>query len=195
MSSEGCSSQQALICDVNGGSASGTLASSRSAARQGWTGRACEIVDCSIDVWWKSDSAIHPYSRPSRHPDDAPIAAPSRPSHSTPSNLTNMTSKMWEVDPETRSKLLTISKTNENNKCVDCGAPSPQWVHPLPHPSHKNPTRLTTLGTGLPQIRHLLLPRLLRHPPQPRRAHLLRAQRNHGRLQDRRSQTHGVRRE
>ena len=36
--------------------------------------------------------------------------------------------KMWEVDPETRSKLLTISKTNENNKCVDCGAPSPQWV-------------------------------------------------------------------
>ncbi len=37
-------------------------------------------------------------------------------------------SKMWEVDPETRSKLLEIQKKNENNKCVDCGAPSPQWV-------------------------------------------------------------------
>lgn len=42
-------------------------------------------------------------------------------------------SKMWEVDPETRSKLLEIQKQNENNKCVDCGAPSPQWVS-LPHP-------------------------------------------------------------
>jgi hypothetical protein len=36
--------------------------------------------------------------------------------------------KMWEVDPETRSKLQAIAKTNGNNKCVDCGAPSPQWV-------------------------------------------------------------------
>ncbi|KAF1917214.1 ADP-ribosylation factor GTPase-activating protein 1 [Ampelomyces quisqualis] len=39
-------------------------------------------------------------------------------------------SKMWEVDPETRSKLLDIQKTNENNKCVDCNAPSPQWASP-----------------------------------------------------------------
>ncbi|KAI7140300.1 ADP-ribosylation factor GTPase-activating protein 1, partial [Hortaea werneckii] len=39
-------------------------------------------------------------------------------------------SKMWEVDPETRSKLLEIQKQNENNKCVDCGAPSPQWISP-----------------------------------------------------------------
>lgn len=37
-------------------------------------------------------------------------------------------SKMWEVDPETKVKLLEIQKLNENNKCVDCGAPSPQWV-------------------------------------------------------------------
>ncbi|KAK3626842.1 ADP-ribosylation factor GTPase-activating protein gcs1 [Elasticomyces elasticus] len=37
---------------------------------------------------------------------------------------------MWEVDPETRSKLLEIQKRNENNKCVDCGAPSPQWISP-----------------------------------------------------------------
>ncbi len=43
---------------------------------------------------------------------------------------TTMSSKMWEVDPETRSKLLTISKTNSNNRCVDCGAPSPQWASP-----------------------------------------------------------------
>ncbi|CAA9963219.1 ADP-ribosylation factor GTPase-activating protein [Pyrenophora teres f. maculata] len=39
-------------------------------------------------------------------------------------------SKMWEVDPETRSKLLEIQKTNENNKCIDCNAPSPQWASP-----------------------------------------------------------------
>ncbi|KAL6702585.1 ADP-ribosylation factor GTPase-activating protein gcs1 [Coniothyrium glycines] len=39
-------------------------------------------------------------------------------------------SKMWEVDPETRSKLLEIQKTHDNNKCVDCNAPSPQWASP-----------------------------------------------------------------
>ncbi|WPH02767.1 ADP-ribosylation factor GTPase-activating protein GCS1 [Acrodontium crateriforme] len=39
-------------------------------------------------------------------------------------------SKMWEVDPETRSKLQEIQKSNENNRCVDCGAPSPQWISP-----------------------------------------------------------------
>lgn len=39
-----------------------------------------------------------------------------------------MAPKMWEVDPETRSKLQEISRSNENSKCVDCGAPSPQWV-------------------------------------------------------------------
>lgn len=37
-------------------------------------------------------------------------------------------SKLWEVDPETRSKLQEIQKQNENSRCVDCGAPSPQWV-------------------------------------------------------------------
>ncbi|KAF2719470.1 zinc finger protein gcs1 [Polychaeton citri CBS 116435] len=37
---------------------------------------------------------------------------------------------MWEVDPETKSKLQQIQKTNENNKCIDCGAPSPQWASP-----------------------------------------------------------------
>ncbi|APA08802.1 hypothetical protein SS1G_02593 [Sclerotinia sclerotiorum 1980 UF-70] len=42
-----------------------------------------------------------------------------------------MTSKaMWEVDPETRSKLLDISKTNGNDRCIDCNAPSPQWASP-----------------------------------------------------------------
>ncbi|KAF2100924.1 ArfGap-domain-containing protein [Rhizodiscina lignyota] len=39
-------------------------------------------------------------------------------------------SKMWEVDPETKSKLLDIQKENDNMKCVDCGAPSPQWASP-----------------------------------------------------------------
>jgi len=44
-----------------------------------------------------------------------------------------MGSKMWEVDPETRSKLGELQKKNENNKCVDCGAPSPQWVRRPPY--------------------------------------------------------------
>ncbi|KIN07727.1 hypothetical protein OIDMADRAFT_186605 [Oidiodendron maius Zn] len=37
---------------------------------------------------------------------------------------------MWEVDPETRSKLLEIQKSNGNDRCADCGAPSPQWASP-----------------------------------------------------------------
>ncbi|KAI1273147.1 ADP-ribosylation factor GTPase-activating protein GCS1 [Xylaria sp. FL0933] len=37
---------------------------------------------------------------------------------------------MWEVDPETRSKLLAIQKTNDNNNCCDCNAPNPQWASP-----------------------------------------------------------------
>ncbi|KAL7627660.1 Zn finger-containing GTPase- Activating Protein for ARF [Parahypoxylon ruwenzoriense] len=37
---------------------------------------------------------------------------------------------MWEVDPETRSKLLAIQKTNNNNVCCDCNAPNPQWASP-----------------------------------------------------------------
>ncbi|KAN0075584.1 hypothetical protein V8E54_006854 [Elaphomyces granulatus] len=39
-------------------------------------------------------------------------------------------SKMWEVDPETRAKLFQISKTNGNDRCCDCNAPSPQWASP-----------------------------------------------------------------
>ncbi|KAI1505380.1 zinc finger protein gcs1 [Biscogniauxia marginata] len=39
-------------------------------------------------------------------------------------------STMWEVDPETRSKLLAIQKTNNNNVCCDCNAPNPQWASP-----------------------------------------------------------------
>lgn len=40
-------------------------------------------------------------------------------------------SKLWEVDPETKAKLQDIQKKNGNNVCVDCGAPSPQWVRTL----------------------------------------------------------------
>jgi ADP-ribosylation factor GTPase-activating protein 1 len=63
------------------------------------------------------------------------------------------TKAMWEVDPETRSKvlssppqlsadedvplltglptqLLEIQQTNGNDRCCDCGAPSPQWASP-----------------------------------------------------------------
>ncbi|KAI9803047.1 MAG: Zn finger-containing GTPase- Activating Protein for ARF [Phylliscum demangeonii] len=37
---------------------------------------------------------------------------------------------MWEVDPDTRSKLLAIQQRAGNNQCCDCGAPSPQWASP-----------------------------------------------------------------
>ncbi|KAK0746550.1 zinc finger protein gcs1 [Schizothecium vesticola] len=37
---------------------------------------------------------------------------------------------MWEVDPETRSKLAAIQKEANNNLCCDCGAPNPQWASP-----------------------------------------------------------------
>ncbi|CAN8102390.1 unnamed protein product [Discula destructiva] len=37
---------------------------------------------------------------------------------------------MWEVDPETRSKLLAIQKEFGNSLCCDCNAPSPQWASP-----------------------------------------------------------------
>jgi len=37
---------------------------------------------------------------------------------------------MWEVDPETRSKLAALQKESSNNVCCDCNAPSPQWASP-----------------------------------------------------------------
>ncbi|ETN40235.1 uncharacterized protein HMPREF1541_04511 [Cyphellophora europaea CBS 101466] len=42
------------------------------------------------------------------------------------------TKASWEVDPETRSKLSQIQKKEGagNDKCCDCGAPSPQWASP-----------------------------------------------------------------
>ncbi|KAL2820531.1 zinc finger protein gcs1 [Aspergillus cavernicola] len=39
-------------------------------------------------------------------------------------------SRMWEVDPETKAKLLQYSRVNGNDRCCDCGAPSPQWASP-----------------------------------------------------------------
>ncbi|RMZ91429.1 hypothetical protein DV736_g1320, partial [Chaetothyriales sp. CBS 134916] len=42
------------------------------------------------------------------------------------------TKASWEVDPETRSKLAQIQKKEGslNDRCCDCGAPSPQWASP-----------------------------------------------------------------
>ncbi|KAK7432648.1 ADP-ribosylation factor GTPase-activating protein gcs1 [Neonectria magnoliae] len=37
---------------------------------------------------------------------------------------------MWEVDPETRSKLAALQKVSKNGLCCDCNAPSPQWASP-----------------------------------------------------------------
>ncbi|KAF8477569.1 hypothetical protein BDZ91DRAFT_709491 [Kalaharituber pfeilii] len=41
-----------------------------------------------------------------------------------------MSSKLWEIDPETRRKLLELGKKEGNNTCCDCGAPAPQWASP-----------------------------------------------------------------
>ncbi|KAK6336128.1 Zn finger-containing GTPase- Activating Protein for ARF [Orbilia brochopaga] len=41
-----------------------------------------------------------------------------------------MASGMWEVDPETRRKLLELQKKPGNGTCVDCESPSPQWASP-----------------------------------------------------------------
>ncbi|KAF8424750.1 hypothetical protein BGX38DRAFT_1107295 [Terfezia claveryi] len=41
-----------------------------------------------------------------------------------------MSNKQWEVDPETRRKLLELGKKDGNNTCCDCGAPAPQWASP-----------------------------------------------------------------
>ncbi|KAI5817720.1 hypothetical protein BZA77DRAFT_309300 [Pyronema omphalodes] len=39
-------------------------------------------------------------------------------------------SKSWEIDPDTRRKLLEIQKRDGNNLCADCAAPVPQWASP-----------------------------------------------------------------
>jgi len=39
-------------------------------------------------------------------------------------------SKSWEVDPETKRKLLEYQKRDGNNVCCDCGAPAPVWCSP-----------------------------------------------------------------
>ncbi|KAI5856289.1 hypothetical protein BZA05DRAFT_368755 [Tricharina praecox] len=39
-------------------------------------------------------------------------------------------SKSWEIDPDTRRKLLALQKLPGNNTCSDCGAPAPQWASP-----------------------------------------------------------------
>jgi hypothetical protein len=89
-------------------------------------------------VFFHSTTAQHT-TTPAQHPRLSPPPRPlsrQSPEDTPPSypkyrqrkrDLVKM-SKMWEVDPETRSKLGEIAKTNENNRCIDCGAPSPQWV-------------------------------------------------------------------
>ncbi|KAL8758935.1 MAG: hypothetical protein Q9184_003779 [Pyrenodesmia sp. 2 TL-2023] len=37
---------------------------------------------------------------------------------------------MWEVDPETKTKLLALQRLPGNTTCCDCSAPSPQWASP-----------------------------------------------------------------
>ncbi|TGZ79564.1 ArfGap-domain-containing protein [Ascodesmis nigricans] len=41
-----------------------------------------------------------------------------------------MSKKTWEIDPDTRRKLLEFQKRDGNNVCCDCGAPAPQWASP-----------------------------------------------------------------
>ncbi|EDO15011.1 hypothetical protein Kpol_400p5 [Vanderwaltozyma polyspora DSM 70294] len=36
----------------------------------------------------------------------------------------------WKVDPDNRRRLLQLQKVGSNKRCVDCGAPNPQWASP-----------------------------------------------------------------
>lgn len=36
----------------------------------------------------------------------------------------------WKVKPENRRRLLQLQKIGANKRCVDCGAPNPQWASP-----------------------------------------------------------------
>lgn len=36
----------------------------------------------------------------------------------------------WEVNPDHRRRLLQLQKVGANKKCIDCGAPNPQWASP-----------------------------------------------------------------
>ncbi|SCW03969.1 LAFE_0H03026g1_1 [Lachancea fermentati] len=39
-------------------------------------------------------------------------------------------STAWTVDPDNRKRLLQLQKVGSNKKCIDCGAPNPQWASP-----------------------------------------------------------------
>ncbi|SCU94168.1 LADA_0G06986g1_1 [Lachancea dasiensis] len=39
-------------------------------------------------------------------------------------------SEEWKVNPDNRRRLLQLQKNGGNKKCVDCGAPNPQWASP-----------------------------------------------------------------
>ncbi|SCU93207.1 LAFA_0F15214g1_1 [Lachancea sp. 'fantastica'] len=39
-------------------------------------------------------------------------------------------SEQWQVNPDNRRRLLQLQKLGGNKKCVDCGAPNPQWASP-----------------------------------------------------------------
>ncbi|SCV05296.1 LANO_0H04368g1_1 [Lachancea nothofagi CBS 11611] len=39
-------------------------------------------------------------------------------------------SEQWKVNPDNRRRLLQLQKIGGNKKCVDCGAPNPQWASP-----------------------------------------------------------------
>ncbi|WKT46273.1 Arf GTPase activating protein [Fusarium oxysporum f. sp. vasinfectum] len=77
-------------------------------------------VKVAIDSPDKTDEEQHEV----QHIIDASI------SHTSTEPLKMASKGMWEVDPETRSKLATLQKESKNNVCCDCNAPSPQWASP-----------------------------------------------------------------
>jgi hypothetical protein len=81
-----------------------------------------------------------------------------------------------------RKQLAQIQKkdSNNNDRCCDCGAPSPQWVT---HALSWSRAGLMDEMIGITQVRHIHMFDLCWHASIPRRARLFRQIDLDGRLQ------------
>lgn len=105
---------------------------------------------------------------------------------------------MWEVDPETRSKVRNREDKWRGPVPIHVISTSIASNRRLTHhlsnnTASRHPKRIRELSMlrlqcpfaamGLPEVRHIHLPQLRRCPSRPGRAHFLRKIHLHGRLQ------------